>query len=198
MIPDAFPRVYQLGLGRADHETLAAHWCRLPAPSLRRRFLRQMDRAALAARAAETLDGRAHLIGWHADGVLRGVAELHPAGARAGEAAFTVEPGWRRRGIGRTLLRRLLRRARNLGLGEVLVITTRDNPAMVRLALGEGARIVADGAELAGLFTLAPPTPVSLGLDIGGELAGLAAALGTRAAVWPDARPAIAGAPPRP
>ncbi len=178
------------GLGRADAPAIAAHWRRLPEDCIRRRFLRRMRPEDLARHAEAIVGPDAHAIGWFCDGALRGVGELFriPGG---GEAAFTVEPGWRRRGVGQGLMRRLLRRAAHLGLRQVIVMTTRDNLPMVRLAESAGARLEFDGAEVTGVIPLAPATAASRLLEAAEETAsGLASVVDGAARIAAAWRPA--------
>ncbi len=165
-------------LAPSDRPLIAAHWARMSEDCLRRRFLRPMGPEALKARAQETFDGGAHVIGWFREGVLRGVGELFPGPNRTGEASFTVEPSFRKSGIGHGLLARVLERARNLGLSKVVIVTTRHNRPMVRVAERAGAEITRDGDEVIAVCRLAPPSPASLAIDALAEAGGAAAAMG--------------------
>ncbi len=158
------------GLARSDAPLVVAHWQRLPDDCIRRRFLRRMRKADFERHAQAILGPGAHAIGWFCDGALRGVAELFamPGG---GEAAFTVEPDWRRRGVGQGLMRRVLRRASHLGMHEVVVMTTRDNLPMIRLAESVGARLSFDGCEVTGTIPLAPATAASRMIEAAEETA---------------------------
>ncbi|MGF1447543.1 MAG: GNAT family N-acetyltransferase [Pikeienuella sp.] len=164
-------------LSPADSHLLYEHWARLPDECLRRRFLRPMPDKALRARAAETFANGAHVIGWFRGGVLRAVGELFVAPNRTGEASFTVEPAYRKAGVGHGLLRRCLQRGRNLGLDRVYIFTTRHNRPMVSIAEKAGAEITRDGDEVIAVCHLDRPTPGSLAVDAMAEGAGGLAAL---------------------
>jgi RimJ/RimL family protein N-acetyltransferase len=195
MIPITSGQSWYASLTEADRDRLVAHWMRLPEDCIRRRFMRAMGPAALRTHADEVFAGDARAIGWFHEGILRGVAELFPLRGGVGEAAFTVEPEFRRRGVGKGLLRRVLRRARNLGLQRVEVMTTRENTAMVRLARACGGELRYDGREVTGVFDLEPATPVSLAHEMAEEGAARSAELADRAVrfaagLLPAARPA--------
>lgn len=184
---------WSASLAPGDRDRLVAHWQRLSPVCLRRRFLRAMSPEALEGRAGAALSGEARCFGWFHEGTLRAVAELFPAADGTGEAAFTVERGWRKRGVGRALLRRVLRRGRNLGLARVIVLTTPDNIAMIRLARSEGGAIRLENGDVTGVFALPGATPVSLALDLADEAGAGFATLadgGRRlAAAWLGAEP---------
>lgn len=179
-------------LDAVDRAEVAAHWRRLPEDCIRRRFLRRMEPEALAAQAAATVAPGAHAIGWVLDGRLRGIAELHPAGP-VGEVALTVEPEWRRRGVGRGLMRRILRRAANRGVRTATVMSTRGNTAMIRLALWAGAELDCDRGEVVGRIALGPGTVASQAIEAAETGVATAASLvgqtGRMATAWIDAGP---------
>ncbi|GMG81125.1 hypothetical protein LNKW23_03370 [Paralimibaculum aggregatum] len=182
-----FEHGYFASLSQGDTAALLDHWQRMCRTGIQSRFMRAMSAEALAAHAASVFAGGGHVIGWFQAGVLRGVAELHPEPDGSGEAAFTVEPGFRKRGIGLGLMRRVLRRARNLGLKRVRIETTRDNRAMVRLALSVGAELTSDGREVLAVVPLSPATGASLAADVADGAAGTSAAIGLAGAVfWLD------------
>jgi len=164
----------------------AAHLKRLPDDCVRRRFLRQMRPADLDTHARRAL-AAGEVLGWYRNGVLRGVAELYASRGTA-EAAFSVEPDWRGRGIGQALLSLVLRRARNRGCRSLIVMTTRDNAPMITIALRQGARLEREGTEVVGRFDLEPATLGSRLADVTEEEAAVARTLagqwGRMAAAW--------------
>ena len=172
MFMDSFRRGWFRSLSPDERPELVAHWQRLSEDSLRRRFLRPMRQADLDAHARAALSPGAEVIGWFRDGVLRAVTDIYLSRGVA-EAAFSVEPEYRGQGIGRRLLDHALRRARNRACRTLLVMTTRDNMPMVRLARSAGARLEHDGPEVVGYFDLAPADLSSHLADIGEEEAGL-------------------------
>lgn len=174
-------------LGTEDRSALAAHWARLDEDCLRRRFLRPMRPADLAAQAEAAIAPGAEVIGWFRRGVLRGAAELHHETSPA-EAAFSVESEYRSRGIGQALMDHVLRRARNRGCLRVMVMTTRDNRPMIRIAEKAGARFEFEGREVFGFIDLERPNLVTRMADLGEEETSLAAEIVGRmermAAAW--------------
>jgi GNAT superfamily N-acetyltransferase len=68
---------------------------------------------------------------YFSDDELRGAGELRLIGdlGTAAEAAFSVEPGWRRRGLGKELMARIVRGASN---GQVTTLHMRVSPAIAR------------------------------------------------------------------
>lgn len=172
----ATPQTWIASLGRADTGALVAHWSRLSPDCLHHRFLTRMGPREIEEQARLTLGPESHAVGWFVDGRLCGVAELHNLGNGHGEVAFTVDEPYRRRGIATRMMRRLLRRARNVGIRRVGLMTSRDNMAMIRLAARAGARLESDGPEVTGEITLAPATASSLFCDMADESQGAMAA----------------------
>jgi len=155
MFMDSFSRGWFRSLSPDERPALVAHWQRLSPDSLRRRFLRPMRDEDLETHAARALAPGAETIGWFRDGVLRAVTDIYLDRGMA-EAAFSVEAEYRGQGIGRRLLEHALRRARNRHCRALLVMTTRDNMPMVRLALSAGARLEHDGTTLRATSPMRP------------------------------------------
>ena len=93
--------------------------------------------------------------------------------ARA-ECAFSVEPGYRRQGLGTLLMRRALLWARNRGLFRVHVFCLRENIGMRRLAARAGILTIAEGSEFEGDVHLAMPSAVTAWCEALAEAQGLA------------------------
>ncbi len=202
MTPLAPPRAWFASLDAGDTEALHAHWMRLSEECLRRRFLGPVGADYLARRARAVFAENGHAIGWFRDGVLRGVAELYPLPGGAAEASFTVEPAFRAKGVGHGLFRRVLTRARNLGLSQVVIYTMRDNRPMIRIAERAGAEMHHEPDEVTAICRLDRPDAASLAADAlseaGGAAAGLANAAARILAGWGARLPAgpIAGGAP--
>jgi len=179
MFLDSFRQGWFRSLTPEEAPELVAHWQRLSALSLRQRFLRQMRAEDLRAHARRALGPGAEVIGWFHDGVLRAVTDIY-LDRHCAEAAFSVEAEHRGQGIGRRLLDHALRRARNRGCRGLMVMTTRDNMPMVRMARSAGARLEHDGAEVIGHFPLDPATPASHTADLIEEGAALVSDMGGR------------------
>jgi GNAT superfamily N-acetyltransferase len=136
-------------LWHGDEDALLAHYRRLSAQDLRLRFLRAVSDEFLAGQARKLREPGYFVTGWFRDGVLRGVVEVAVDGRKA-EAGFSVEAPWRNLGVGRGLMRRALRRARQAGCGTLTVLTAWDNAPMIRLAQGFGARLSSADGEVTG------------------------------------------------
>lgn len=94
--------------------------------------------------------------------VMIGGAEWHPTQAMGtGEAAFAVDPRYRKRGVGALLLDAIVLHARNRGSREIRVVCLRDNMAMRRLATRAEARLMITLDEIEGTIAPPPPSPLS-------------------------------------
>lgn len=153
------------------------------------------DRGALAYAERAVLN-HGMVFGVFADGILRGVGELRPAGQRScarplgrkAEAAFAVEANFRREGLGAILFRRIVEASRSRGVAELHVRCLNGNGPMQRLALKLGADLHPTGGETDGEIRLERPTPLSLwneglseALDLALAIAAAAEASGTSA-----------------
>ncbi len=143
---------------RLDHETRA------------NRFMGPVGEAGVRAYAERAVTAEGLVVGAFVDGVLRGLGELRPSGTQRGgfmlgaeaEAAFAVEEGFRRRGMGTALFGRIARAARNRGVGILHVRCLDRNKPMLRLAAKLGADLHRSGHEARGDLRLVQATPVSL------------------------------------
>ncbi len=122
--------------------------------------------------------------GYFEDGLIRGASELRmftavePPLHRDGEAAFSVERAWRRRGIGTELMRHVVLAARNRSIGTLTIFCLRSNAAMMRLAKKFEAELKFEMSDVTGHLEARPPSFVSLwrewvenALDFGSALA---------------------------
>jgi len=178
-------------IGRARDDFLLEHWLRLPERDLRLRFLATVTEAHLTRQARRAVaDGR--IFAYVEGERVRGVGELYLTRGVA-EAAFTVEPSWRGRGIGRALFRAVRREAARLGARRMLVLTSLRSRAMVRLGVSEGMTFDRMSGELCGALPIereparrcpapgsrpvARPAPVLGFVDTAGEAMLLAASM---------------------
>jgi GNAT superfamily N-acetyltransferase len=114
---------FQAHLNRLDHETLHDRFETYPSEA----FLNSYAEICLT-------DGSA-VYGYFDGGVLRGAGELRfDTSGDGAEAAFSVEPEWRRKGIGAALFERVIRKARNRGVNTLSVLCLPNNQAMLQLA----------------------------------------------------------------
>ncbi|MDQ0314198.1 GNAT family N-acetyltransferase [Amorphus orientalis] len=146
---------------RSDEAAYRAHLLRLDQQTRRGRFGHGVSDDFLSDYAARTIASEATLHGYFEDGLLRGVAELHPLGSMdvaTAEAAFSVEPGWQGRGIGSMLMERILSTACARGISRVIVTCQASNRTMRRLATGFAAELEIIGDEVMGQMTTPRPT----------------------------------------
>lgn len=140
----------------------SAHLLRLDPDSRRSRFTGTVSDAYLERYAHEALASDGLVLGYRLGEAVRGMAELQMTGPDRAEAAFSVEAGHRRRGVGRALFRRLLLAARNRGARTIHLRCLPHNRAMQELARRHGARLVHDGDEMLGEVETDAPTALSL------------------------------------
>lgn len=89
------------------------------------------------------------------------------------ELAFTVDPAYRRSGIGTALMDRALLWARNRGLSHVHVHCLAENIAMRRLVRGAGMGMTTEAGETQAIMELPRATPLSLVAEALAEGTGL-------------------------
>jgi len=149
----------------ADRGALREHYERLGPESIHLRFNASLSGEALMRQAERSLAFGNLVHGYFEDGVLRAVAELSRSGGlgdRHGEAAFSVEPGWRNRGIATELFRRTLRSARNRGLKTLEISCLAWNRPMRNLASKFHAELHLEEGSIIG--TILPETASSFSL----------------------------------
>jgi GNAT superfamily N-acetyltransferase len=140
-------------------------------------------------RYAENCFGKGDLIyGAFIDGELVGAAELRsnqaiwseqaPFGRHIhAEAAFSVDDGYRRRGIGEKLFKRILRAATNHGVETIEIVCLPENVGMQSLARKFSAHFTFEENWLTGRLTARPPTAFSLIREASGDALDFGAAL---------------------
>lgn len=159
-------------LWHGDEDALLAHYLRLSAADRRLRFMHAVGDEFLARHARKLREAGYHVTGWFRGGVLRGVVEVATGGPSA-EASFSVEAAWRNLGVGRGLMRRALRRARQAGCSSLTVLTAWDNTAMIRLAQVFGARLVSRDGDVLGELTPGRASWAELGFGLMDDRIGL-------------------------
>ena len=92
------------------------------------------------------------------------------------EAAFSVEEGYRRRGVGEKLFKRILRAATNHGVETVEIVCLPDNVAMRRLAQKFKTHFTFEQNALTGRLTARRPTAFSLMREASGDALDFGAA----------------------
>ncbi|HTZ68357.1 MAG TPA: GNAT family N-acetyltransferase [Roseiarcus sp.] len=138
---------------------------------------------------SENCFGKGDLVyGGFIDGKLIGAAELRsnraiwseqaPFGRDIqAEAAFSVEEGYRRRGIGEKLFKRILRAATNHGVETIEIVCLPENVGMQNLAKKFATHFTFEENSLIGRLTARRPTPLSLLREASADAADFGAAL---------------------
>ncbi|KMO11633.1 GNAT family N-acetyltransferase [Methylobacterium platani] len=179
--PPAGPLVRRLW--STDSAAIVALFRDLDPQSRFDRFMGAVSETAAAAYAARAVSAEGLIVGAFADGRLRGVGELRPAGTAAeAELAFAVAPGHRGRGFGAALGTRLAQAARNGGTRRLHLRCLAGNRPMRALARRLGAEAGTGGREIHAVLALSPPTAFSLWSEGVGNLLDVAAAA---SAAWP-------------
>jgi GNAT superfamily N-acetyltransferase len=140
-------------------------------------------------RYAENCFGKGDLVyGAFIDGKLVGAAELRsnqaiwseqaPFGRHIhAEAAFSVDDGYRRRGVGEKLFKRILRAATNHGVETIEIVCLPENIGMQNLAKKFSAHFTFEANWLTGRLTARRPTALSLFREASSDALDFGAAL---------------------
>jgi RimJ/RimL family protein N-acetyltransferase len=128
-------------LGRDDIPLLVTHMTGLDARGRYDRFNGTTDIAWIENYAQRCIHPGVMVIAAHRQAEVIGVAELHPVKLDSAEVAFSVDSGWRGRGIGSALFALILEAAWSRGLDEIEITTHSQNEAMKRLARKFGADV---------------------------------------------------------
>ena len=172
----------------ADKEAFRHHLLSLDPRSRHLRFGGGMSDEFLA-RYAESCFGKGDLIyGAFIDGELVGAAELRsnqaiwseqaPFGRHIhAETAFSVDPDYRRRGIGEKLFKRILRAATNHGVETIEIVCLPENVGMQKLAKKFEAHFTFEENWLTGRLTARPPTTLSLFREVTSDALDFGASL---------------------
>jgi RimJ/RimL family protein N-acetyltransferase len=133
-------------LTKADIPQLRDHLFRLDPKSRSNRFLGNVSDSTLSTYPERCCEHGAEAIGYFQDGVMRGVAEMHPDGVEdsTAEIAFSVEPEFRRTGIGSELFRRVIGHARERRIDHLRMNCHPQNREMQALARKFQADIAID------------------------------------------------------
>jgi RimJ/RimL family protein N-acetyltransferase len=148
-----------------ERDIFTAHLLRLDAVTRRERFGTAVNDAFLENYAATTFGVGGFVYAYVEDGEVRGAAELRGLEdivAQTGEAAFSVERDWRRRGIGQALFGRLITAARNRGIGTLYMTCLPENAAMRSLARKFEAELAGGYADVEGVIATGGPTPFTI------------------------------------
>lgn len=149
----------------AERDLFTAHLLRLDALTRRERFGTPVSDDFLANYATATFGVGGLVYAYLEDGEVRGAAELRGLEdliAQTGEAAFSVEKAWRRRGIGESLFVRLLTASRNRGIRTLYMTCLPENAAMRSLARKFEAELAGGYNDVEGTIATGGPTPFTI------------------------------------
>lgn len=169
-------------LGPADAAAFREHLLRLDGASRSSRFAMEVSDGFLTRYAEGSLSGGSLesglvVFGRFSGGVLRGAAELRPVSRREAEAAFSVEPLCRGRGVGTALFARLVETARHRKIKRLYMSCLVHNRAMQALARKFDAQVVFEAADVLGVVDAGTPSPHSLLDDALADAKGFATAI---------------------
>jgi GNAT superfamily N-acetyltransferase len=156
-----------------DKEEFRDHLLRLDSSSRHLRFGGGVSNDLIARYAEDCFGKRDLLYAAYVDGKMVGAAELRsnqaiwseqtPFGRHIhAEAAFSVEEGYRRQGIGEKLFKRILRAATNHGVETIEIICLPENVSMQNLAKKFETHFTFEENSLTGRLTARRPTAYSL------------------------------------
>lgn len=149
----------------AERASFLAHLLRLDARTRRERFGTAVNDGFLENYVTTTFGVGGIVYAYIEEGEVRGAAELRGLDdivAQTGEAAFSVEAPWRRRGIGSELFARLITASRNRGIGTLYMTCLPENVAMRRLATKFEAHLDGGYADIEGALAPGAPTPFTV------------------------------------
>ena len=149
----------------ADKTQIRDHLLRLDRESLTMRFGASVSPEFIATYVERSLGRDCLMHGYFENGMLRATAELRTDGdffADQAEAAFSVEQGWRRRGIGAELFSRTLKSARNRGIERLTIMCLSWNKPMRALARKFSAELHLEEGEVIGTILPKRPSPGSV------------------------------------
>jgi GNAT superfamily N-acetyltransferase len=160
-IPDEPPYIRKLWV--SDQPAFRNHLLRLDFHSRHDRFGMGVSDDFIANYAELCFRMRGSLFGYFPDDEMRGASELRLIGDQgtAAEAAFSVEPGWRRRGVGKELMARIVRGASNAQVTTLYMSCLASNRAMQELARHFEAEIKFEADQVTGRMIGRPPTAAS-------------------------------------
>lgn len=124
------------------------------------------------------------IYGYIVDGVVRGGGELRGIGHHlplgfggSAEAAFSVEDGWRRQGVGAELMARIVRAARNRRADTLYMSCLTSNQAMLSLARKFSAQLRREPDEASAMLEPRAPSAASMFDEASEDFTGFATAM---------------------
>lgn len=174
-----------------ERDLFREHLLRLDPVTRHQRFGTAVNDEFLENYATATFGVGGLVYAYVEDGIVRGAAELRgldDIAVQTGEAAFSVEQGWRRRGIGSKLFGRLITAARNRSIRTLYMTCLPGNAAMRGLAAKFEADLVGGYADVEGVIATGGPTPFTILDEAFDNAAGFATlALSIQRNFWPTA-----------
>jgi GNAT superfamily N-acetyltransferase len=141
-------------LQEQDRHIILRHLIRLDRESRFSRFFLYMSDDSLA-RHVEALDFSSDaLFGYIVDGDVRGVGHIVFCSNGEAELAFSIETGFRRIGVGRSLMDRMITEAARIGALRLKFCTQPANAGMVSLGKRLGFTIRRDEEGLGGFLDI--------------------------------------------
>jgi GNAT superfamily N-acetyltransferase len=133
-IPEASHHIRKLWA--TDQDAFCNHLLRLDVDGRHDRFAMGVSDNFIRKYAELCFTMPGSIFGYFSDDALRGAGELRLIGDQgtAAEAAFSVEPGWRRRGVGKELMARIVQAASNARVTTLHMSCLASNRAMQKLA----------------------------------------------------------------
>jgi len=135
---------------------LKEHLLRLDSDGRRQRFNGLTSERFVERYNTEYITDGTVVIGYFADGEMRGAAELHPPdqSGSSPEIAFSVEKIVQSKGVGSTLFERLIDEAQKKGYDSLQMNTDSNNVRMRALAHKFGVRMESRKGESRGILQL--------------------------------------------
>lgn len=170
-------------LYRPDLSLFRDHMIRLDPQTRYDRFGLQVSDEYLGHYAELCFEPGAITYGYIEDGLVRGAAELRmfpspvSPGLKDAEAAFSVERGWRRRGIGTDLMSQIVLVARNRRIESLTIFCLRHNHAMMRLARKFETDLSFEMSDVTGHLQSRPPSALSVWRELVDNTLDLGAAV---------------------
>jgi GNAT superfamily N-acetyltransferase len=141
----------------SESDKLRDHLLRLDITNRRLRFAHAVSDRFLIEYAERQPDMGSVIHAYREAGQVRAVAELRRLSRDWGpeaQAAFSVEPDWQSRGIGKELMGRVVRSARNRGVRHLLMSCLAENRKIQAIARRHHAELTFEQGDVIG--TIAP------------------------------------------
>lgn len=164
----------------SDQPGFAAHLLRLDEATRHDRFGMAVSDAYVEHYATACFGLDDVVYGYFVAGIIRAAGELRQitgAASLEAEAAFSVEPHWRRHGVGTALMARIMRAAQNRHDTKLHMLCLAQNQAMQGLARKFSAELEFGTDEVTGRLTARSISPLSILGEVVDDTTGLIATL---------------------